>query len=171
MKKQRRQQFDGGGIHLENLSQHPRLHHPAHTVPTEAQPQSSTALDLEAVDTRGQVNRRVSHHSHGGQNPRRSHRRGSSSWSVRSWDSHAHYQDFRDEDEEDEDEADSSQPDGLFPSNRASKIVCYCDMSTFKTPRTILRVLLVVSHFDFLRFSTQFCIRFREHCRTEIPRF
>ena len=72
-------------------------------------------------------------------------RRGSSSWSVRSWDSHAHYQDFHNEDDEDEDETDEAEG-GLFPNSaNASKIVCYCDMSTFKTPRTILRVLLVVS--------------------------
>ena len=68
---------------------------------------------------------------------------------MRSWDSHAHYQDYPDEDEGDlgGQEADGDEkenPDGgLYPS-RASAIVCYCDMSTFKTPRTILRVLLVV---------------------------
>ena len=78
---------------------------------------------------------------------------------MRSWDSHAHYQDFQNEDEEDEDglgggrEAeggDNENPDGgLFPS-RPSSIICYCDMSTFKTPRTILRVLLVVSDIFYL---------------------
>ena len=67
---------------------------------------------------------------------------------MRSWDSHAHYQDFPDEvdNDEDEDETDMAAVTGagLFPS-KGSSIVCYCDMSTFKTPRTLLRVLLVVS--------------------------
>ena len=68
---------------------------------------------------------------------------------MRSWDSHAHYQDFPPDEDEDEDEDDvdvvdgvAGVPGGLFPSK--SSIVCYCDMSTFKTPRTLLRVLLVV---------------------------
>eukprot|EP00093_Oithona_nana_P012260 12260.XXX_303999_304861_1 [CDS] Oithona nana genome sequencing. len=71
-------------------------------------------------------------------------RRGSSSWSVRSWDSHAHYQDFHNEDEDEEDETEEHEG-GLFSNtSNATNVVCYCDMSTFKTPRTILRVLLVV---------------------------
>ena len=79
-------------------------------------------------------------------------RRGSSSWSVRSWDSHAHYQDYPDEEDGDEgglgggngnEDGQDNPEGGLYPSS-IRPIVCYCDMSTFKTPRTILRVLLVV---------------------------
>ena len=90
-------------------------------------------------------------------------RRGSSSWSVRSWDSHAHYQDYPDEEDGDEgglggggngnEDGQDNPEGGLYPSS-IRPIVCYCDMSTFKTPRTILRVLLVVRrkliHFSLL---------------------
>ena len=106
---------------------------------------SSSRAGVGGVDpsaTADRLSRRPSH---------RHHRRGSSSWSVRSWDSHAHYQDFPDEvdNDEDEDETDMAAVTGagLFPSKAGSSIVCYCDMSTFKTPRTLLRVLLVVSLF------------------------
>ena len=63
--------------------------------------------------------------------------RGSPTFSVRSWDSHTHYQEFKEPEDDD--------PDNFFPSRPMQSIVCYCDISTFKTPRTLLRVLLVVS--------------------------
>ena len=72
---------------------------------------------------------------------------------MRSWDSHAHYQDYPDEEDGDEgglggggngnEDGQDNPEGGLYPSS-IRPIVCYCDMSTFKTPRTILRVLLVV---------------------------
>ena len=61
--------------------------------------------------------------------------RGSPTFSVKSWDSHTHYQEFKEPEEDDPD---------IFPSRPMQSIVCYCDISTFKTPRTLLRVLLVV---------------------------
>ena len=63
--------------------------------------------------------------------------RGSPTFSVKSWDSHTHYQEFKEPEDDD--------PDNFFPSRPMQSIVCYCDTSTFKTPRTLLRVLLVVS--------------------------
>ena len=62
--------------------------------------------------------------------------RGSPTFSVKSWDSHTHYQEFKEPEDDD--------PDNFFPSRPMQSIVCYCDISTFKTPRTLLRVLLVV---------------------------
>ena len=63
--------------------------------------------------------------------------RGSPTFSVKSWDSHTHYQEFKEPEDDD--------PDHFFPSmSPMQSIVCYCDISTFKTPRTLLRVLLVV---------------------------
>ena len=62
--------------------------------------------------------------------------RGSPTFSVKSWDSHAHYHEFKEPEDDD--------PDNFFPSRPMQSIVCYCDTSTFKTPRTLLRVLLVV---------------------------
>ena len=114
-----------------------------------------------ANDNFNDLTRKLSSHR------RSHHRRGSSSWSVRSWDSHAHYQDFHNELEDDDDDENNDENDennaenndgrgrhgGLFPS-RASSIICYCDMSTFKTPRTILRVLLVVRSILILMIST-----------------
>ena len=64
--------------------------------------------------------------------------RGSPTLTVRSWDSHTHYQEFKEPEDDD--------PDIFYPSRPMQSIVCYCDTSTFKTPRTLLRVLLVVSH-------------------------
>ena len=61
--------------------------------------------------------------------------RGSPTFSVKSWDSHTHYQEFKEPEEDDPD---------MFPSRPMQSIICYCDISTFKTPRTLLRVLLVV---------------------------
>ena len=41
---------------------------------------------------------------------------------------------------------DLDDPAGLYSSSRSKQsIACYCDIATFKTPRTLLRVLLVVS--------------------------
>ena len=62
---------------------------------------------------------------------------GSPTFSVRSWDSHTHYQEFKEPEDDD--------PDSFFPSRPMQSIVCYCDMSVFKSPPTLLRVLLVVS--------------------------
>ena len=62
--------------------------------------------------------------------------RGSPTFSVKSWDSHTHYQEFKDPEDDD--------PDNFYPSRPMQSIACYCDTSTFKTPRTLLRVLLVV---------------------------
>ena len=68
--------------------------------------------------------------------PVQTSRRGSPTFSVKSWDSHTHYQEFKEPEDDD--------PDNFFPSRPMQSIVCYCDISTFKTPRTLLRVLLVV---------------------------
>lgn len=119
-KQPRRQQFDGGGGGLRR----------DHSGAVQAEPTANRVAPSTSHEKQVAVPRL-----------HRTHRRGSSSWSVRSWDSHAHYQDFHNEDEDEEDGGDGENGD--FPSSRA--IVCYCDMSTFKTPRTILRVLLVVS--------------------------
>ena len=64
--------------------------------------------------------------------------------SIKSWDSHTHYQEFKEPDDD----------PVFFPSRPMQSIVCYCDMATLKTPRTILRVLLVVSCYTqrFLNF-------------------
>ena len=67
--------------------------------------------------------------------------RGSPTFSVKSWDSHTHYQEFKEPEDDD--------PDNFFPSRPMQSIVCYCDISTFKTPRTLLRVLLVVRKIFF----------------------
>ena len=108
-------------------------------------------------------------------------RRGSSSWSVRSWDSHAHYQDYPDEEDGDEgglggggngnEDGQDNPEGGLYPSS-IRPIVCYCDMSTFKTPRTILRVLLVVRR--KLIYFLPLCLLERSYkllCWIQHPRF
>ena len=66
--------------------------------------------------------------------------------SIKSWDSHTHYQEFKEPDDD----------PVFFPSRPMQSIVCYCDMATLKTPRTILRVLLVVSCYSqrFLKFAS-----------------
>ena len=83
---------------------------------------------------------------------------------MRSWDSHAHYQDYPDEEDGDEgglgggngnEDGQDNPEGGLYPSS-IRPIVCYCDMSTFKTPRTILRVLLVVRRKLFFYISELF---------------
>ena len=72
----------------------------------------AAGVDPSAVSsaTAASLSRRPSHR----------HRRGSSSWSVRSWDSHAHYQDFPDEDDEEDEDDEVDMVDGLtgglFPS-------------------------------------------------------
>ena len=165
MKKQRRQQFDGGGEYAGGRVPHPRgdpSSLTAHAVPDPLAPGGplhssnnapaygpASAVATAAIASRatgggGRVGSSADYESGGRKsNHRRAgHRRGSSSWSVRSWDSHAHYQDFTNDDE-DEDECD----EGLFPAKPPTAILCYCDMSTFKTPRTILRVLLVVRNY------------------------
>ena len=91
--RQRRQQFDGGGGSAMGQPHQP---------PQQPHPPSALA--------------RRSSHSRFGHT-----RRGSSTWSVRSWDSHAHYPDFRDleaDDAQDDDGLEGSHdgPGGLFPS-------------------------------------------------------
>ena len=69
--------------------------------------------------------------------------RASPTFSVRSWDSHVHYQ-HDDEDHQADGGADED-PGGLFHTQLTKEsVACYCDIATFKTPRTLLRVLLVV---------------------------
>ena len=154
VRQPRRQQFDGGG--------HQRQRHHYGVRPQDAVLSSPPMTTANVTSSFGGTPLGVD--PHGGHSapsaaaaslsrrPSHRHRRGSSSWSVRSWDSHAHYQDFPPDEDEDEDEDDvdvvdgvAGVPGGLFPSK--SSIVCYCDMSTFKTPRTLLRVLLVVRKF------------------------
>ncbi|CAB4067896.1 unnamed protein product [Lepeophtheirus salmonis] len=64
----------------------------------------------------------------------------SPSESVNSWDSHVHYR--RNEDEEDDEQ---QRTPSIYPSRLTHSIICFCDTSTFKTPRNFLRVLLVVT--------------------------
>ena len=82
--------------------------------------------------------------------------------SVGSWDSHTHYQHFRDRVLQGVvvsggggDEVDTTyhqHPSRSSSNHRQSStsLLCYCDMSTFKTSKTILRVLLVVRYYVLL---------------------
>lgn len=70
--------------------------------------------------------------------------RASPTFSVRSWDSHVHYQHDEDDHPSMADGADED-PGGLFLTRSKESVACYCDIATFKNPRTLLRVLLVVS--------------------------
>lgn len=78
---------------------------------------------------------------------------GSPTFSVNSWDSHAVYQHYHDTGEGDEDDAGGGPGEeegiangqGLFIMRRMHSILCFCDISTFKNPRTLIRVLFVVS--------------------------
>ena len=73
-----------------------------------------------------------------------SQRQASPTFSVRSWDSHVHYQHDNDDDLHPAHMADQD-PGGLFATRSKESVACYCDIATFKNPRTLLRVLLVVS--------------------------
>lgn len=77
----------------------------------------------------------------------------SPTFSVSSWDSHAIYANCPEEEEEDEgdgvggeeeDAGGGAAGQGIFPARGRHAILCYCDTSTLKTPRTILRIILLV---------------------------
>ena len=93
----------------------------------------------------------------------------SPTFSVCSWDSHANYQYSRDGDDDDGEgggggggAVDAGDGGGglrgrgrgrgirgLFSSSSSSPrtlMLCYCDMSTFASPKTLIRVLLLVRH-------------------------
>ena len=63
--------------------------------------------------------------------------------STRSWNSHTHYHQFK-APPADYDWGGSRGPGHLVRPLQAA--VCYCDMSVLKSPRTLLRVLVLVSH-------------------------
>ena len=62
--------------------------------------------------------------------------------SSRSWNSHTHYQQFK-EPPDDYGWGGSRGPGHIIRPLQAA--VCYCDISVLKTPRTLLRVLVLVS--------------------------
>ena len=63
--------------------------------------------------------------------------------SSRSWNSHTHYQQFK-EPPDDYGWGGSRGPGHIVRPLQAA--VCYCDMNMLKTPRTLLRVLVLVSY-------------------------
>ena len=65
--------------------------------------------------------------------------------STRSWNSHTHYHQFK-APPADYDWGGSRGPGHLVRPLQAA--VCYCDMSVLKSPRTLLRVLVLVSHIN-----------------------
>jgi hypothetical protein len=79
----------------------------------------------------------------------------SPTFSVSSWDSHANYQYSMDEEADggggggEADAGDGGVGESGFANLGGTSprtiMLCFCDMSTFKTPRTLLRVILVVS--------------------------
>ncbi|TRY61397.1 hypothetical protein TCAL_11331 [Tigriopus californicus] len=83
---------------------------------------------------------------------------GSPTFSVNSWDSHAVYQHYHEPRDGDEDDAGGGggggghgveegmgNGQGLFIMRRMHSILCFCDISTFKNPRTLIRVLFVLT--------------------------
>ena len=72
--------------------------------------------------------------------------------STRSWNSHTHYHQFK-APPADYDWGGSRGPGHLVRPLQAA--VCYCDMSVLKSPRTLLRVLVLVSHINNEIYSHQ----------------